>query len=250
MPTLTQAITAAEFPPGEYVYKIFYYLGYMIIGTNKGVRVAVVSPDDGSLSYGPLIFESTQPVYSFAARDRFVWCTAKIGDDVGLIRIDLSIKIENESLRFAYANDLEYAQSGTHSTTAVSFIGTTNRLCFASSATKIGTVTFKAQSGTTATLTTASAHGLAVGDRIHVDGVGSPFNDQGTVLSVPTSTTFTYTVSTSATVSTTAVSPNGSVYLTGFAYLEDADTLISSGYLTTGAIRYGTLEPKIGRAHV
>ena len=156
----------------------------------------------------------------------------------------LSTKIENESLRFAYANDLEYAQSGTHSTTAVSFIGTTNRLCFASSATKIGTVTFKAQSGTTATLTTASAHGLAVGDRIHVDGVGSPFNDQGTVLSVPTSTTFTYTVSTSATVSTTAVSPNGSLYLTGFAYLEDADTLVSSGYLTTGAIRYGTLEPK------
>lgn len=244
MPTLTQAITAAEFPPGEYVYKIFYYLGYMMIGTNKGVRVAVVSPDDGSLSYGPLIFESTQPVYSFAARDRFVWCTAKIGDDVGLIRIDLSTKIENESLRFAYANDLEYAQSGSHSTTAVSFIGTTNRLNFVTSATKVGDVTYKAQSGTTATLTTSSAHGLSVGDRIHVHTVGIPFNGEFDVLSVPSTTTFTYTVATSATVSTTAVSPNGAVHLTGFNYQEDADTLVSSGYLTTGAIRYGTLEPK------
>jgi len=34
MPTLTSAITAAEMPAGEVVYKISYYLGYMAIGTN------------------------------------------------------------------------------------------------------------------------------------------------------------------------------------------------------------------------
>ena len=169
MPTLTQASVAAEFPPGEIVEKVYYYLGYMIIGTSKGVRVAVVSPDDGSLSYGPLIVETVQPVYDFAARDRFVWCTTGIGAlDAGLTRIDLSTSIEGESLRFAYANDLQFPQTTEHYTTAVGFIGVTNRLAF------------------------STAHETT----------------------------------------------------DGAIYLESASTLVQSGYITTGAIRYGTLEPK------
>jgi hypothetical protein len=40
MPTLSSAITAAELPTGEIVQAIHYYLGYMLIGTSKGVRVA------------------------------------------------------------------------------------------------------------------------------------------------------------------------------------------------------------------
>jgi len=69
MPTLTSAITAAELPVGEIVHKIYYYLGYMMIGTNKGVRASNVSDQDGSISYGPLIVETTQPCYDFAADD-------------------------------------------------------------------------------------------------------------------------------------------------------------------------------------
>jgi hypothetical protein len=76
MPTLTSAITAAEMPSGELIFRIYYYLGYMMIGTSLGVRVAAVS-DDGSLAYGPLIFESEQPVYDFAARGQYVWCCNK-----------------------------------------------------------------------------------------------------------------------------------------------------------------------------
>lgn len=169
VPTLTQAVVAAEFPPGEVVEKLYYYLGYMMIGTSKGMRAAVVSPDDGSLSYGPLIVETSQPVYDFAARDRFVWCASGIGAlDAGLIRIDLGQNIENEPLRFAYANDLQATQTTTHFTTGVAFIGTTNRLAFC--------------------------------------------------------TEFETT--------------NGAVYL------ESATVLRPTGYVTTGAIRYGTLEPK------
>jgi hypothetical protein len=245
IPTLTQASVAAEFPPGEIVYKIYYYLGYMMIGTNKGVRAAIINDQDGSINYGPLIVETTQPCYDFAARDRFVWCATGIGSNAGLVRIDLSTSIENESLRFAYANDLEYTLSDSHYTTAVCFIGSSNRLNFVTSATVVdGGITFKAQSGTTATLTTASAHNLEVGDRIHIASVGAPFDGEFTVVAVPTTTTFTYTVGTSATVTTTAVSPAGAVSLTGFNYQESTGTLVSSGYLTTGAIRYGTLEPK------
>ena len=169
MPTLTSASVAAELPPGEIVFKIYYYLGYMMIGTSKGMRAAIVSDQDGSLSYGPIIVETEQPCYDFAARDRFVWCATGIGTvDAGLIRLDLSQIIENEPLRFAYANDLQYTQTTEHHTTGVAFLGALNQLAFC-----------------TAYKTT-----------------------------------------------------NGNVYI------EDASVLRATGYLTTGFIRYGTLEPK------
>ena len=169
MPKLSQAIVAAELPAGEIIEKLFYYLGYMLIGTSKGVRVSTINDQDGSLAYGPLIFESSQPVYDFACRDRFAWCASGVGSlDAGLIRIDLGQNILDEPLRFAYANDLQVAQTTTHFTTGVSFIGTTNRLAF------------------------CTAHN----------------------------------------------STDGAIYT------ESATVLRTSGYLTTGAIRYGTLEPK------
>jgi hypothetical protein len=124
MPTLTSAVVAAEMPAGEIVHKIYYYLGYMMIGTNKGIRVATVSDQDGSISYGPLIVETTQPCYDFAANDHYVWCATSVAGEPGLIRIDLSTQIE--PLRFAYANDIYYSGVTGHVTTAVCFDGNTD----------------------------------------------------------------------------------------------------------------------------
>ena len=166
MPTLTSAVVAAELPAGEIVEKLYYYLGYMCIGTNKGIRIATVNDQDGSLSYGPLIVETSQPVYDFAGRDRFVWAASGVGElDGGLIRVDLSLEVS--PLRFAYANDVYVSQSTEHYTAAVAFLGTTDRITF----------------------TTA------------------------------------YNVT------------NGAIYL-------ESTDLYPSGYLTTGYIRYNTLEPK------
>ncbi len=167
MPTLTSAVVAAELPVGEIVHKIYYYLGYMMIGTNKGIRVAAVSDQDGSINYGPLIVETTQPCYDFAARDHYVWCATGVAGEPGVIRIDLSNELE--TLRFAYANDIYFAGITGKQTTACAFIGDTSRLAFATC---------------------------------------------------------------------NASSTDGAIYI------EDASTLISSGYITTGNIRYGTLEPK------
>lgn len=167
MPTLTSAVVSAELPVGEITHRIFYYLGYMMIGTNKGVRAATVSDQDGSLSYGPLIAETSQPCYDFAARDKYVWCATGVAGEAGVIRIDLSNEVE--SLRFAYANDLYMDGVTGHVTTGCAFADGTDRLVF----------------------TTAYAS-----------------------------------------------SANGGIYI------EDASTLRTSGYLTTGNIRYGTLEPK------
>jgi hypothetical protein len=125
--SLTSAVIAAEMPIGELIQSIKYYLGYMLIGTNKGIRVAQVSVDDGSIAYGPLIVETSQPVYDFAFRDRFAWATTSVNGTAGLTRIDLSEQIS--PLRFAYATDL-YTDTTTTTTTACALLGTTNRMVF------------------------------------------------------------------------------------------------------------------------
>jgi len=129
MPTLTSAITAAELPVGERCFKISYYLGYMAIGTSKGMRVAQTSDQDGSIAYGPLLFESTQPVYDFAFRDKYIWATTGVDGQVGLTRVNLGTEISQ--LVFAYVWDL-YDPDDTlgHYTTTCAFLGDTDRLAF------------------------------------------------------------------------------------------------------------------------
>lgn len=65
------------------------------------------------------------------------------------------------------------------------------------------TITNKAITANVATLTTASPHGLAIGDVVVVSGVDSTFDGTHSVATVPTSTTFTF-MSTTATVASVA----------------------------------------------
>lgn len=250
MPSLTNgtsAIVAAELPVGEIVHRIFYYLGYMLIGTNKGVRAASVS-DDGSIIYGPIIVETSQPVYDFAAKDSYVWCATGVDGSPGLIRIDLSNEIE--TLRFAWAHDVYYTTTTTgHETTAVAFANGTDQLVYAArGVTKGGTITNKAMTSGVATITTSATHGLVAGDEIWVQGVDSNFNSTTgpwTITSATTNT-ITYTSAVTATVSSTAVTAaTALVNAPGHIYIESASTKLASGYLTTGRIRYNTLEAKL-----
>jgi hypothetical protein len=248
MPTLTSAITAAEMPVGEVINKIYEYLGYMMIGTNKGIRVAEIKAD-GSLTYGPLIVELEHGCYDFAARDRFVWCATGVSTiEPGLIRIDLSNEIE--TLRFAYANDLFYDTLKHNITTAVAFFGNTEQLAFCTAAEIAGgTVVNKALSGGTVFLTTATAHNLAIGDTVWVEGVDAAINSANTsgyvIATVPSTTSMTFTSASTATVTSQAVtSSTALVKRTGNMYGEHATSLRSDGYIETGLIRYNTLEPK------
>jgi hypothetical protein len=168
MPALTSAAVAAELPVGEIVYKIYYYLGFMIIGTSKGIRVAQVNDQDGSIIYGPLIVETSQPVYDVAARGNFVWCATGVDGEPGTIRMNLAEQVE--TLRFAYANDVYFPGVTDHPTTGCAFAGSTNQLMFCT----------------------------------------------------------TYAAGTD-----------------GAVYYENASTLMPSGYIQTGGIRYGTLENKV-----
>jgi hypothetical protein len=129
MPTLTGAITAAELPVGEKVFKIAYYLGYVAIGTSEGLRIADVSEANGSLAYGPLIFESEQPVYDVAFRDRYLWCTTNVDGNPGVTRVDLGQQV-GANLVFAYAWDVYEPDVTGRLTTACAFNGNTNQLTF------------------------------------------------------------------------------------------------------------------------
>ena len=129
MPTLTSAITAAELPVGEIVFKIYYYLGYMAIGTSLGLRIAAVSDTDGSINYGPLIFESDQPVYDVAGYDKYLWCTTGVDGSPGVSRVDLGQQV-GTTLVFAYAWDLYDPSLTGFTTTSCSFLGNLNRLAF------------------------------------------------------------------------------------------------------------------------
>jgi hypothetical protein len=70
------------------------------------------------------------------------------------------------------------------------------------------TVTNKALASNVATLTTGTTHSLAVGDIIVVGGVDATFNGTHVVVSVPTTTTFTFAKE-AANVTSAAVSPVG-----------------------------------------
>jgi hypothetical protein len=131
MPTLTNAVTAADFPDDEHVTALGVYLGtYMLIGTNKGVRVGIID-GNGDISYGPLTYEKTDTSHtlSFAFKDRFAYATItnNIDGKSGLIRIDLSQEVEPG--RYAYAKDLSSGVTG--NCRAVAFIGDTGRAAFA-----------------------------------------------------------------------------------------------------------------------
>jgi hypothetical protein len=131
MPTLTSAITAAELPVGEIIYRIYYYLGYMAIGTSLGLRIADVSDANGSVTYGPLIFESDQPVYDVAAFDRYLWCTTSVDGNPGVTRVDLGQQV-GANLVFAYAWDLYDPDTTGFITSSCSFLGNLSRLAFCS----------------------------------------------------------------------------------------------------------------------
>jgi hypothetical protein len=248
MPTLTSAVVTCEFPAGEIVHRIFYYLGYVLIGTDKGIRASLVSDQDGGLSYGPLIVKTTQPCYDFAAYDRFVWAATGVGStDAGLTRLDLSTTVEGEPLRFAYTNDLQYVLTENHKTTAVKFIGNTTRLAYTTAANTVGTViTNKVLTSNVATLTTSTAHGLVVGDKVWVTGVGTPFDSTTGAFTVTAVTTNTFSFACTYTnIASTAVSSSAAIAVKpGYSYQQHATDLMSTGYLQTGAIRFGTLEPK------
>jgi len=133
---LGAAISVADIPLGETVRTLFGYLGtYLAIGTSRGVRIAAIA-DDATIVYGPIIFQTDNPVISFAARDAYIWAGVKagVGGASGTYRIYLGQLLDDGG--YPYATDI-YAAGTTGSVDNMGFFPTTGQLFFSITASGI-----------------------------------------------------------------------------------------------------------------
>jgi hypothetical protein len=249
----------ASLPAGETIVSINYYLGYLSVGTSKGLRICNTD-QNGNLILGPLLYEG-YPITGFTSKGNYLYGSTKVDNDSGqldgsgklfthacAIRVDLSAQFDDGT--FAWTYDLEY-----ESTNQPSFL-----------------VSAKQLTSNVATITTTTVHGFTTGNDVTISNVDSVFNGSYTVTGTPTPLTFTY-AKTNANVSLTTVTPFGSVKETpssssatevyelsdrivlvidetgltgGTGELHAAHTTDKrdSGWLKTGTIRFGTVEPK------
>jgi hypothetical protein len=109
---LSGATMVLSLPDGELIKAIHYYLGYLAIGTTKGVRICPIG-SNGDPILGPLLVETSYSVNAFTERGTYLYAATKVleGADTNaiLIRIDLTQQFNDGT--FAYAYDLEYQSS-------------------------------------------------------------------------------------------------------------------------------------------
>ena len=108
--TLDVPVVALELPVGEIVSAIHGYLGFIAIGSNKGLRFC--STDAQSNLVAGSLIPTTGAVNDFASDDRFIWFAYTNYDGVssGLGRLDLSVFTAANTP--AYATDLMYTSTG------------------------------------------------------------------------------------------------------------------------------------------
>lgn len=82
-------------------------------------------------------------------------------------------------------------------------------------------ITNKALTGGVATLTSAN-HGYSVGFSVTVSGVGTPFDGTFTITSVATNT-FSYAVTSTSTVASSVVTPNGAVVISNMPVWDETE---------------------------
>jgi hypothetical protein len=107
---LDTPVVAGELPDGEIVRTIQGYLGFLVIGTDLGFRVAT-QDGSGNLTLGALV-STGQPVRAFEPQDRFVWFGWENYDasHSGLGRLDLTAFTAEGAP--AYATDLMVGNDG------------------------------------------------------------------------------------------------------------------------------------------
>ena len=101
-------------PDGELVYSIASYLGFVLIGTDQGVRLAIPNQTTGNLTVGALI-DIDHPVRCFEGQGSSVWFgwTNYDTDSTGLGRLSLTTFTDPDNQVPAYASDLMSASDAT-----------------------------------------------------------------------------------------------------------------------------------------
>ena len=107
--TLDKGVVALELPTGEVVSAISGYLGFILIGTNKGVRYCSTDADSNLIA--GLLIPTSGSVEKFASNDRFSYFTWTKYDNSsgGIGCLDLSVFTSPNTP--AFATDLMYAST-------------------------------------------------------------------------------------------------------------------------------------------
>lgn len=110
---LTKPVIAAPLPPGGEVPQALAFTGgLVVIGTNKGVRVALIADDE--LHYG-IVVPVAGGVSRFAVAEDFAWGTHTnvTSSTTGLVRVGLGELVDQTTLQPAWCEDLVVAGQGT-----------------------------------------------------------------------------------------------------------------------------------------
>ncbi len=107
---LTQPVAAATTPDSEVILALGYYLGFVLLGTSSGARLATCT-DSGAITYGPRI-DTAEAVRCFEPQGNHVWFgwSNYDGTSTGLGRMDLATF--TLGIRPAYASDLMVTGQG------------------------------------------------------------------------------------------------------------------------------------------
>ena len=118
--TLDAGVVALELPTGEVATTISGYLGFILVGTNKGVRYC--STDDQSNLIAGQLIPTPGSVNKFASDDRFTYFTWSKYDTSsgGLGRLDLSVFTAVNTP--AFSTDLMYGTETAKVTTDVNSV--------------------------------------------------------------------------------------------------------------------------------
>lgn len=104
---LNQPVVAGVLPDGEIIRSMYGYLGFVLIGTDRGVRVGVVG-SNSELTIGALI-PTDMAVHCFEGQGAHVWygwSGFEGSSDCGLGRLSLETFSDPDALAPAYASDL------------------------------------------------------------------------------------------------------------------------------------------------
>lgn len=97
-PVLTSPVQVADLPIGESVIDMGYYLGFVVLVTTKGLRVAVLG--DSGVTYGPRLLDwSVSPLRTGVAR---AGESVFVAADSRIIEVNLAHQI-GQGLEFAWA---------------------------------------------------------------------------------------------------------------------------------------------------
>lgn len=117
---LDAPVVAGELPDGEIVRSVQGYLGFLMIGSDKGVRFASLATSGEISTIGDLI-PTEDPVVGFEPQDRFVWYTGSTANGAASLgRVDLRFL---NGTTPAYWNDLAVAGTHVSATSVVTYQG-------------------------------------------------------------------------------------------------------------------------------